>query len=229
MTWTEETRARLEERLSRGLDDAVVDVADLRAALAEIERRGSFMQTLAEGKAVAEAEIERLQCVALDMRRDPAHAECRAEIDRMRAEVERLVQMAGDWIETDPSLRSTACVEVAISHAKELERELKVQRERAEHLHEIGVRQHARAEQAEAEVERLRETKVLQAAAANEAIRLANERTEAAEARVRTLEEALLKRGLSSAPCDVCGYNGPGYYQSETHPCVARAALRGGE
>jgi hypothetical protein len=24
---------------------------------------------------------------------------------------------------------------------------------------------------------------------------------------------------LSDAPCDKCGYNGPGYYQQSTHPC----------
>jgi len=27
---------------------------------------------------------------------------------------------------------------------------------------------------------------------------------------------------LSEAPCDVCGYNGPGYYQPDTHPCAGR-------
>ena len=25
---------------------------------------------------------------------------------------------------------------------------------------------------------------------------------------------------LSPAPCDRCGYNGPSYYQPETHPCA---------
>ncbi len=34
----------------------------------------------------------------------------------------------------------------------------------------------------------------------------------------------LRRRGLSDAPCDVCGYNGVGYYQPSTHPCAARAA-----
>lgn len=28
-------------------------------------------------------------------------------------------------------------------------------------------------------------------------------------------------RKLSDAPCNVCGYNGPGYYQPDTHPCAA--------
>ena len=28
-------------------------------------------------------------------------------------------------------------------------------------------------------------------------------------------------RSISEAPCARCGYSGPGYYQSETHPCVA--------
>jgi hypothetical protein len=27
-------------------------------------------------------------------------------------------------------------------------------------------------------------------------------------------------RRLSDAPCDQCGYNGPGYYQPITHPCA---------
>lgn len=26
---------------------------------------------------------------------------------------------------------------------------------------------------------------------------------------------------ISPAPCDKCGYNGPGYYQPDTHPCAA--------
>lgn len=26
---------------------------------------------------------------------------------------------------------------------------------------------------------------------------------------------------LSEAPCDQCGYNGPSYYQPDTHPCAA--------
>ena len=34
----------------------------------------------------------------------------------------------------------------------------------------------------------------------------------------------LRRRGLSDAPCDVCGYNGVGYYQPSTHPCASRAA-----
>ena len=34
----------------------------------------------------------------------------------------------------------------------------------------------------------------------------------------------LRRRGLSDAPCDVCGYNGVGYYQPSTHPCAGRAA-----
>jgi hypothetical protein len=35
------------------------------------------------------------------------------------------------------------------------------------------------------------------------------------------LAAQLRARGLSPAPCDVCGYNGPGYYQPATHPCAA--------
>lgn len=46
----------------------------------------------------------------------------------------------------------------------------------------------------------------------------------ALEAQVQMLRDALLKRGLSYAPCDICGYNGPRYYQPATHPCAALAA-----
>ena len=63
------------------------------------------------------------------------------------------------------------------------------------------------------------------------------ERAKAAEQRVRDLEAALerVKRHrlfrtmFESAPCILCGYNGPGYYQPDAHPCakVYHAALRG--
>jgi hypothetical protein len=46
------------------------------------------------------------------------------------------------------------------------------------------------------------------------------------QAEVERLRTALLKRGISSAPCDICGYNGSGYYQPRTHPCVALAAAK---
>lgn len=38
------------------------------------------------------------------------------------------------------------------------------------------------------------------------------------------LREALAEqpRLLSAAPCDQCGYNGPGYYQPKTHPCASK-------
>jgi hypothetical protein len=61
-----------------------------------------------------------------------------------------------------------------------------------------------RCKQVEAEVERLR------AGCSCEA-----------RADVERLRAALLKRGLSPAPCDICGYNGPGYHQSNTHSCAA--------
>lgn len=28
------------------------------------------------------------------------------------------------------------------------------------------------------------------------------------------------RQRLGDAPCARCGYNGPGYYQPETHPCA---------
>lgn len=30
------------------------------------------------------------------------------------------------------------------------------------------------------------------------------------------------KRRFEKAPCYLCGYNGPGYYQPNTHPCAAK-------
>jgi hypothetical protein len=30
------------------------------------------------------------------------------------------------------------------------------------------------------------------------------------------------KRRFAKAPCYLCGYNGPGYYQPNTHPCAAK-------
>ncbi len=47
---------------------------------------------------------------------------------------------------------------------------------------------------------------------------------EVQEARIRELEGALLKSGAwKIAPCCICGYNGPGYYQPDTHECAKRA------
>lgn len=46
------------------------------------------------------------------------------------------------------------------------------------------------------------------------------------EAERDRLSAQLRARGLSPAPCDVCGYNGPGYYQPETHPCAAPVAAQ---
>ena len=41
---------------------------------------------------------------------------------------------------------------------------------------------------------------------------------------VTAIREALAEqpRLLSAAPCDQCGYNGPGYYQPDTHQCAAK-------
>jgi len=40
------------------------------------------------------------------------------------------------------------------------------------------------------------------------------------------LARVVARAGLSDAPCDLCGYNGPGYYQPNTHPCAALAAMK---
>lgn len=36
----------------------------------------------------------------------------------------------------------------------------------------------------------------------------------------KPLPEETRPRKLSNAPCDRCGYNGPGYFQPEQHPCA---------
>lgn len=41
---------------------------------------------------------------------------------------------------------------------------------------------------------------------------------------IETIREALAEqpRLLSAAQCDQCGYNGPGYYQPDTHQCASK-------
>lgn len=42
-------------------------------------------------------------------------------------------------------------------------------------------------------------------------------------ARIAELEDRLFANGdMGSAPCFCCGYNGPGYFQPNVHPCAAR-------
>lgn len=57
-------------------------------------------------------------------------------------------------------------------------------------------------------------------------------------AEIDRLRAAIIARApqlLTDAPCVLCGYNGPGYYQPETHSCMAeyhaaqRAALKEGQ
>lgn len=37
------------------------------------------------------------------------------------------------------------------------------------------------------------------------------------------IETICIKRGYwKSAPCCICGYNGPGYFQEETHKCASK-------
>jgi len=39
----------------------------------------------------------------------------------------------------------------------------------------------------------------------------------------RAYEDMLFARGaMADAPCFCCGYNGPGYYHPDTHPCAKR-------
>lgn len=65
--------------------------------------------------------------------------------------------------------------------------------------------------------------------ARNEAERLyaRAEQAEDFERRASALEQEILRRGWwmeSGAPCALCGYEGPGYYQPETHDCARKAA-----
>jgi hypothetical protein len=40
---------------------------------------------------------------------------------------------------------------------------------------------------------------------------------------VQRLRELLFERGaMEDAPCFCCGYNGPGYFQPDQHPCAAK-------
>ena len=70
----------------------------------------------------------------------------------------------------------------------------------------------------EAENQRLREIvdeqreAVIKTDADNDVLRAENQR----------LREAVIKAGLHrQSPCVLCGYNGPEYYQPETHKCAA--------
>ena len=36
------------------------------------------------------------------------------------------------------------------------------------------------------------------------------------------VDGAIDKARFERAPCYLCGYNGPGYYQPDTHPCAAK-------
>ena len=46
-------------------------------------------------------------------------------------------------------------------------------------------------------------------------------------AEAERLRQAILRRGWwreAGSPCAICGYDGAGYYQPETHVCAAHAA-----
>jgi hypothetical protein len=41
--------------------------------------------------------------------------------------------------------------------------------------------------------------------------------------RIKKLENMLFERGaMTDPPCFCCGYNGPGYYNSDIHKCAKR-------
>ena len=46
---------------------------------------------------------------------------------------------------------------------------------------------------------------------------------ELSEERAKELEDQLFTLGaMKNAPCFCCGYNGPGYFQPDQHPCAKR-------
>lgn len=58
------------------------------------------------------------------MRNDEKREDNIGEVARLQSELERLADMAADFIGTEKELRSVACIEVAIDHAKWLRSEL---------------------------------------------------------------------------------------------------------
>ena len=55
-------------------------------------------------------------------------------------------------------------------------------------------------------------------------LRAAASRLSEMDAEIKRLREALLNTGAhNNPPCAICGYNGPNYYQPETHSCMAKA------
>lgn len=60
------------------------------------------------------------------------------EVKRLREENERLQKLAGDFLGTDPEMQNTACIEVAITHAKWLSKENYRLREQLELEHDQG-------------------------------------------------------------------------------------------
>lgn len=41
--------------------------------------------------------------------------------------------------------------------------------------------------------------------------------------KIKRFENMLFERGaMAESPCFICGYNGPGYYNPNNHPCAKR-------
>jgi chromosome segregation ATPase len=243
--WSEEVRARL-EALNAGVPPEWLsrNGADIRAALAEIERRGRLATMLAEGKAVAEAKVERLRAgdeigKKLLSGRDQQIETLRAVAERLRGEVSRLanlnIKLGDDAANAEGRARSLE---------SEVERlRARVKRWEDEEVHKASccVDNQERAERAEAEVERLREALSDAEGRIDDWVA----RVGVAEARVRTLEAMLREyRDIlggsdperEDGECCRCGepYNvRPGQeYTPECDSCAhvvlgnARAALR---
>lgn len=79
-----------------------------------------------------------------------------AEVKRLRAEIERLQKLAGDFLGTDPEMQNTACIEVAITHAKWLSKENYRLRKQLELEHDQGESFLTQIKELQAENERLK-------------------------------------------------------------------------
>lgn len=96
----------------------------------------------------AEAEVERLSAENERRLEELNQAQGRAwmgadelqrEVERLKAEIERLVNVAGDALGTDPSLRSTACIDALAAYVKTVRADIvKAQREAWERGFALG-------------------------------------------------------------------------------------------
>lgn len=124
--------------------------ADAERAASILEQQSAVLASVADlshpNCQMLLRDVERLKSQLAELRGDVCenghtdHAECdercacygsgRSRLERAEAEVERMVNVAGDALETDPSLRSTACVDALAAYVQTVRADLvKAQRE----------------------------------------------------------------------------------------------------